>query len=447
MIATPPDRVYHERVALNVLEASVISRTRPAILLLLSIALTSLLLPFSAAAQKKEEPKAGMATGEPEYSDANPIPMPPDGTLLVGPYVVGPGPENELFVRWETQGRKDGALIFQGREEVPELALLQLVEILTAHLPGHMYEVELSHLEPCKEYRYRLTPFEANEFPHTLRAPPVPGMLCDDGLRIMVYGDSRTNHKIHVSLMPAMIKVKPHLLLSVGDVVFKARRVYEWHKFFQIEKDLLDQAPLAMAPGNHEGYLDLDFGAAMTRRYFGFGENPGPGHRSFDYGPVHIVMLDLNWGQALDGAGRKWLEDDLKGVPDGRYKFVVMHEPIYSFGQHPPRKLLKPLRGLFKELGVHAVFAGHSHLFEHFLVEGTHYLTLGGSGAPFHEPKTNLVPEEEKCLVKTDKIHHFLQIDINEEGATFQVVNSDDGTLVDEWTIKAHKVRPRPIEP
>ena len=364
------------------------------------------------------------------------IPRPPEGTLLVGPYLVGT--EVDLVrIRWEVMGEKPGEVVLSdgAGKERREFGTLMTADTETIHLPGRMYEAEFFDLAPCTTYSYRLLPFEPKGPVHAFRTPPPSGKSCEEGLRFMVYGDSRTNHKIHTSLMPALEKARPHLLVNVGDIVHTARRVYEWHKFFEIESGLLATAPIAIVPGNHEGYKDAKFGAALMDRYFRAGRHGGTGHYSFDYGPIHFVMLDLYWGASLEKDGRLWLKKDLAAVPDGMYKFVILHEPIYSFGHHLPKKHLKALRAVFSEHGVHAVCAGHSHIYEHFLVDGIHYLTLGGTGAPFHEPRENPEPEEEKYFVKTGKFHNFLLVTVTNKGLVFQIIDSDKDKVVEEWVV------------
>ncbi len=392
-----------------------------------------ILTPMGAAEarQRKSKPKPPVL-----------IPTPPAGTLLVGPYLLEPRPDG-IRIRWEVMGEKASYILLQVADGTQKkiAGTLQTAEELTVTLPGRVYEVEISELLPCQKYRYWLLPFEdSGSAGHEFQTPPKMGEVCESAFRIMVYGDSRTNHKIHTGLVPAMVGVAPQMLVNIGDIVHKARRVYEWHKFFQIERLLLATAPIAIVPGNHEGYKDLPYGAELMRRYFRGGESGGTGHYSFNYGPIHFVMLDLYWGLPIAEGGKEWIEEDLAAVPEGYYKMAVMHAPVYSFGHHVPTESLKSLREVFKKGGVDAVFAGHSHIYEHFDVEGIHYLTVGGSGAPFHTPKENVVPEEQEFLLKTDRFHHFVALDVSKEGIEFKVWNSKENKVVEEWRMAAPEI-------
>jgi predicted phosphodiesterase len=363
------------------------------------------------------------------------IPRPITGTLLAGPWILGTTPDR-LVLRWEVMGETEGKIVLRGQdgtERTLEGTLLS-ADLLTIHLPGRVYEAEPGALTPCADQEYRLEPFEKKGFPHRFRTPPRPGELCPEPLRIVAYGDSRTNHKIHASLMPTFGKANPQLLVNIGDIVHTARRVFEWQKFFEIEKRLLADAPIAIVPGNHEAYKDSAFGAAMFDRYF-LHPSGGSGHHVADFGPVRFFLLDQYWGPALDAEGLRWLEDQLDATPGDRYRIVVMHEPVYSFAYHRPSEALRALRPVFKRHGVTAVLAGHAHLYEHFLADGIHYLTLGGAGAPFHEPFQNLVPEERHLLVRTDKVYHFLLMEVDEKGIRFRTINAKTGKTIEEWSV------------
>jgi len=333
--------------------------------------------------------------------------------------------------------KKAGALVYKdpkgeiGRAE----GLLRPADEVTADHPGRMYQADLAGLSPCTQYSYRLEPFETEGFPHRVRTPAGPGGHCRQRVRFVVYGDSRTVHETHRKLMPALEKRAPQLVLNVGDVVHSALDIDQWHVFLDIEKRLLADAAILLVPGNHEPWKHPRLGAAMLRRYFRVGDKGGTGHHSFDFGPVHFVMLDLYWGEPLDGAGLKWLEKDLEAVPLDRHRVVLLHEPPITFSSRGQRESVRRLRPLFKELKVQVVFAGHAHLYEHFSVDGVHFITTGGHGAPLHTPLLQVVEGEKSSLVKTEKIHNFVMVDVDESGLHLSVVDSMEDRVVESWDV------------
>jgi hypothetical protein len=362
-------------------------------------------------------------------------PPPPAGTLVAGPYLLGVS-DTEMVIQWEVQGPRVATVVLQS----PDLSTRRVDGLLLPpserdkHLKGRVYRVTLRGLTPCSLYAYRLEPFEESGL-HEFRTPPPLGESCGRPLSIAVYGDSRSHPERHAEVAGKVAEHEPDLVVHTGDIVNFARRVDEWQAFFQSAASLLASAPLALAAGNHEGYKAPSFGAAMMERYLGLPHRNGAGHYSFDIGTVHVVILDAYWGQPLSDKGRKWLERDLASVPPDRYKFVAIHTPLYSFGRHTVYGTARSLREVMKKYRVHAVFSGHSHCYEHFFADGTHYLTLGGGGASFHPPNQKVIPEELPLLVAAGAFHHFLLIDVHDEGLRMRIFNTDDNTVQEEWKV------------
>lgn len=363
------------------------------------------------------------------------IPPPPAGVLLAGPYLIGPEP-TQVVVQWEVQGPKETAIILMLPDSSERRLIGELMpaDVLTQKLTGRVYRATLADLQACTRYRYRLEPYET-ETVHAFRTPPVPGKYCSAHISIAALGDTRSHPTRHAAVVRKMLPYQPDLVLNTGDVISYARRIDQWHEFFGAAGPMLADTPLALAPGNHEGYEDMAFGAAMMERYFGLPGRAGTGHYSFDYGPVHVVVLDAYWGRSLSDRGKKWLRADLAKVPADRYKVVAIHTPLYSFGRHKVYSTAIGLREVMKEFGVHVVLSGHSHCYEHFLSEGTHFLTLGGGGASFHPPNQQDIPEEKHLLLSVGSFHHFLLMDVHPEGLRMRIFNTDEDVLHEEWKI------------
>lgn len=363
----------------------------------------------------------------------------PGSTVAVGPYLLAPA-TGKVHVRWLVSTGTCGQLLVEGE------TVSRQVQGKVLHQPLKKYKLlntvcgaDLEQLAPCARYRYRLTAEGSHQAAYEFQAPPQAGASCPGGVRLLVYGDTRTNHLQHAAVVPHLQKAGAHLLLHIGDLLNHSNKPEEWYKFFEIEKQFLPTAPLALTPGNHEGWPDFDMGVAAMTRFFRVKTEGGVGSWSFDYGLAHILVIDLYLDGALYDDDILWIEKRLGAVPEGRFKFVLLHEPPYSFGRHKPRSQVVKLRQVFKQAGVHAVFAGHSHHYEHFKVEGIHYLTVGGGGAPFHTPRQNVVAEQEKYFVKAAKVHHFLTVDLEPSGAKCVVHDTDNNKVLDSWTIPFRK--------
>ena len=358
---------------------------------------------------------------------------------LVGPYLLDPQP-NSMIVQWESGGKRAGQVVFEGPEGRVRKVSGQFrpAGTLTKDVPGRMARAKLSGLRACTRYRYRVEPLETKSWPHSFRTPSPPGELCPDGMRIALFGDTRSKHEDHAAVVRQLEAEEPHLVVNVGDIVSVASRVNEWKKFFDIERKMLGNTPMVLVPGNHEGYLAKDFGRAMLSRFFALPDQSAAGHRRFDYGIIRFITLDVYWGKSLarGDEGWKWLEKELSDIPPNRYGIVVVHTPVYSFGRHGVYENMKDLRLLLSRYNVAAVAAGHHHGYEHFLVGKTHHVTLGGGGAPFHDPHMKPVPGEENLLVSEGQFHHYLILDVTADRLLFRVRNTDTGSTHEEWELK-----------
>ena len=141
-------------------------------------------------------------------------PPPPAGTLLAGPYLMGPEP-GQMVVQWEIQGPMDSHLrLFLGDGSERRLAgQLMPADELTQKLTGRVYRVVLKDLKPCTRYRYRLEPFES-ETTHAFRTPPKAGEYCSAGLSIAVIGDTRSHPTRHAKVVREMLPHQPDLVVN-----------------------------------------------------------------------------------------------------------------------------------------------------------------------------------------------------------------------------------------
>ena len=358
---------------------------------------------------------------------------------LAGPYLLDPQP-NSIVVQWETMAQTAESVVYQGpdgkRRKVP--GKFRPMGKLTKDVPGRMVRAILTGLKACTEFQYRIEPGQKDGWQHTFMTPSPPGEICPGGLHVAFFGDTRWGTKEHTAVVRQLAGDKPQLVVNLGDIVSVANRIHEWKSFFQIERELLGNTPMILVPGNHEGYLAKDFGRAMLSRFFGLPNKPAVGHRRIDYGVLRLLVLDVYWGESLARGheGWKWLEKELAGTPANRVAVVFVHTPVYSFGRHGVYENMKELRPLLAKHRVTAVIAGHHHGYEHFLVGGTHHLTLGGGGAPFHDPHMKPVPEEEHLLVSEGQFHHYLFLDISADDLRFRVRNTDVQKTHEEWQLK-----------
>lgn len=132
--------------------------------------------------------------------------------------------------------------------------------------------------------------------------------------------------------------IHPDLVIMSGDIVYGQLYFGEYPLEYPITHDILQEldAPVFMAPGNHDSYLmDECDGKMYFQRYF------APLHYSFDYGPFHFTAADTydwpdmdrrgyslivsTWGGQVTEEQLDWLEADLSANQDSLMRMVFCH--------------------------------------------------------------------------------------------------------------------------
>jgi hypothetical protein len=119
---------------------------------------------------------------------------------------------------------------------------------------------------------------------------------------------------------------------------------------------------------------------------------------AFGYGNSFFMALDSHI--ADDPSQLAWMRQQLESLDRSRYVNVVafVHHPVYSSGPHglPTEAQTQTIRDLwmplFRKHHVRLLFAGHDHVFEHWVERytdstGTHrmdQIVSGGGGAPLY---------------------------------------------------------------
>jgi hypothetical protein len=158
--------------------------------------------------------------------------------------------------------------------------------------------------------------------------------------------------------------------------------------------------PVRVGIGNHEIMVGAANPFGAYERIF------GPTYYSFDWGPVHFIVLNGNKAMpggrgnaavhgAVEGSEWVWLQADLAAQPKGKPIVVGVHIPIVStyparrtdlddgpFWESPNDKMLTEL---FARHGVELVLQGHMHENERITVGGVEYVeSVSLSGSWWH---------------------------------------------------------------
>ena len=151
---------------------------------------------------------------------------------------------------------------------------------------------------------------------------------------------------------------------------------------------------------------------------------------SFDYGPVHVVIVDQYVDYGPGSAQLTWVEDDLSASMKD-WKIIVLHEPGWSAGGGHGNNgwVQRYIQPLCERYGVDIIFCGHNHYYARADVMGVQHITTGGGGAPLHTPHPSY-----PFVVAAARTYEFCKIDIRGHELTFEAVKPD-GTIIDRFVL------------
>lgn len=141
-----------------------------------------------------------------------------------------------------------------------------------------------------------------------------------------------------------------------GDFAEKAEDSTGWNRFFSNVTSLVARIPLMPVTGNHD---EVEEQAAGFTSHFNVPDNGAKGSiagttYSFDYGPVHITVLNTESNLSKQA---EWLKKDLAGT-DQAWKIVAMHRPVYGGNRY---KKVEDWAHIFDKYEVDLVLQGHNH--------------------------------------------------------------------------------------
>jgi hypothetical protein len=240
------------------------------------------------------------------------------------------------------------------------------------------------------------------------------------------------------------------LALHTGDIVHSGGVCSgddsSWNQYirayFDLYRDSTGDIPFYPSLGNHElnggscgyqGYTDV---------YYLPGNAPAGGEEeyySFDWGNAHFVALDTNQSYSAGSAQYDWLVNDLQASTQ-RWKFVFLHHPAYSSGNHgSTAEVQTHLVPVFETTGVDVVFNGHDHDYERTCPildgmcttpqdGGVVYYVTGGGGAPLYPAGSDWF------TAYSDSLYHFLRVEVDDCWLRVDAIDAN-GSIFDSYEI------------
>lgn len=264
------------------------------------------------------------------------------------------------------------------------------------------------------------------------------------GDTFLVLGDSRRGHPLEPGAEPSdaeriayaerLRDEHPAFVVHVGDIAYEGADPEAWHDF-DVDFAPLREGGVALLPaiGNHE-YRGMDGAPDLSLYFARFPDVAPETHYARTFRGVRLLFLDSNLGSiGEDEAARQlaWLRErlDEAHADDGvRAVMLALHHPAYSnrliAGESAwVRDEVLPLAARYPK--VRALFAGHVHAYERFVVDGIPCIVTGGAGSPLQWMKDPDAPDARPDLYRGPRTFHYCRVRVGER-ITVEVVMRDD---------------------
>lgn len=297
------------------------------------------------------------------------------GRIANGPWLLAPTP-HQITIVWETEQPEELYLLYQQKGEAPQqmIPVKEQEPACPDNIKGYcLYTVVLSNLMSGTLYEYAICDSEGELMSSsftTLSENP-------ECARFVTISDS---HLFYTSEAFAnMLKrYRPDMLLHGGDISFGTGYQHEQYvnNWFSRLGNELRWLPAYYIVGNHDDgpFFDLLFASRQGKSV----NSPDGGFTfSFDYGPVHIVMVNSNpWGlfemNAVNSGleaddilrsrirtSLEWIEQDLlsDAARNASWRIMITHHP---YTDEFNNRYIAPLA---ERCNVNLVIGGHLHYY------------------------------------------------------------------------------------
>lgn len=273
-------------------------------------------------------------------------------------------------------------------------------------------------------------------------------------VRGVMFGDTRGRARLEFwrqdgrpvrpRVLEAIAAEAPAFVINSGDAIFDAADEAAWEAFDADHAAILARGiPYRLAYGNHEYVGRRE--EAERNLHARFGELRH--WTDVRISNLLVVILDSNFDAM--GAERVreqnvWLDERLEAAEEdlaiARVILVFHHPPFTNSSvHHPDEEAREHFFGRARSHPkVRAIWTGHVHSYEHFVVEGIHCVVSGGGGAP---PTTLDVEEPEfDDLYDGPAVRgfHYAVVTIRDDRVDVEVKMLQNGewSVVDEFELR-----------
>jgi predicted phosphodiesterase len=317
--------------------------------------------------------------------------------ILMTPYLQSVT-TNSVYVLVECDSRDTVWVDFGRTTNYGLSAVTSIIESTTAKVATFIQKIKLTGLKPNSAYYYQARQGSSQSDGSNFHTAVEPGT----SFRLAFMADFRTNTSIHDRIAKLVADTYPQVSLYGGDLCINGEYVSWKKEFFRpAELALISKVPFFNATGNHEGngpntaaFLQNPESSSLTPQYY-----------SFDYGDLHVLVLNTQLDLRPGSAQFKFAKEDLESSTK-YWKIVVSHSPAYCAGGHgEDPNMVTISKQVFEPNHVDLVLSGHSHFYQHNFVNGIHHLVIGSVGAPLYNPEMasyTLVSLKDYCWAVMD---------------------------------------------
>jgi hypothetical protein len=339
--------------------------------------------------------------------------LPPE--LLQGPYLIYSGDPAKMTVAWRCKSNVACNILWGDDQFHYEDGN---VKVLPYDRSNHLYRYTFSGLPADTGVKFTIE-INGRYAPGMFYTPPAADST---RVKFMAYSFTPANPAGMDRLYKAMYEriyedpAYHTFLLQTGDFVAGDARLQDWDRQFFSRDPQSRHARYVQSRLPVMGTVRSPAALAGKILPYPFKED---GYYAFDYGPVHVVMLDAGRNCAPDSPQYRWLKTDLESTRSA-WKLIL------TGGQAregtPIQQLIQPLCEAY---GVDVCFAGQKAAYARTEVHGTRYIAAGGQSVQNSSANKASSPGD----------LHYCTITVDGDALTFQALRHD-GTRIDSFSMR-----------
>jgi acid phosphatase type 7 len=374
-------------------------------------------------------------------------------------------PETTITVTWRTDSTVSGGTVqYEKGEKLSAKARTAKAaarDFDTDLGPTRLFTATLTNLSPGAKYSYRVGDGEHWSEPSAFATAKKK----TSAFKFLVFSDSQSSiappepygiwRKTVQNAFAANSDAR--FMVVNGDIVDYGQSGAHWNAWFAAAKGVIDRIPLMPVTGNHEYYGAKDTTRPLYWLMQWIVPQNGPeGLKSqaysYDYGPVHFVVLDSQSQEQMTRGNiiklqEPWLEADL-AASKAKWKVVYFHKPAYeSYPKRTNQDVKAAFCPIFEKYGVDLVFTGHDHAIARTYPmkndvamkkpsEGVIYIASGQSGGKSYSADKKM-DWNTFFYLPADQPNYFV-VEVKDKKIRV-VATKQDGTVIDDFFMDKEK--------